>query len=961
MKKRQIIHSSLCLLLALCVLLSGQVFATGDDDGGGDFAEPVTSGDFSNGLHWALDDNILHITGTGEMEDFEPNRPAPWNMLVESIFAVSVEEGVRSVGSYAFSNCFELTTVELSKTVEAVRPFAIHDCSSLTEVKVSDENESLCDVNGILFSRDGKTLFCFPPAWTDENDEPVETYEVPAGVVVLSTGAIQGTKLSGLVLPEGLVRLDSYAIQNCWGLMDVYLPSTLRELGEQAIYDSNLKMTLHLEDATALLAGIRVEGENDAILNYIGLTLPDEPAKLMPHRIFLYDGMTNDVPVFLAVKDYPFPALPTPESTDGARFHCWYYYQGEGGGGLIQLSPEDLSDTIYSFEGDLSLYAMWWGSVQLSLQAAGGTLDGPDYVTLSEEDGYTLTELPDAPKRTGWSFAGWYLSEEGDEPAEAGMSFPNGGALYAHWDSLVTFEERDAEADALETVVLTSEVGADPEPPEPIEDPGDPIGPNGEIPEQGDAAAELQSEYTPRWGRAVTNYAVPQADGSLLCVTYRVGEVNGTLYLSRYSAEGELLSEETLSTELPLFGGFFAGESSYYVVTGQQNMEENNSKEVIRVTAYDKDWTRRGAVSVKDCYTTIPFNAGSLRMAENGKYLMVHTCRQRYKTEDGYRHQSQLSIWIDTEAMAVVNDVGMFQTLHVSHSFNQFVLPEGEGFALLDHGDAYPRSVVVHNLSDPVSAPQQVELLTIPGSIGANETGVGVGGFAATDGAFTAAVNRKDGTTMLGEECRNVVILSTAADNTSSGNVAVNVLTDYVASEKCASTPYLVRLGPDALCALWEEYQMGFEGNECLGVRYVFLNGNATPLTDRYLLPDARLSEDCQPVLWNGRVTWFVNGDEGRTLYSLRYPEADADGAEIAVTGVEERGDELRVTVLNWQEEAAALCAWYDADGQFLEFREETVGLGLNTLRFQDYPAGAVCKVFLTNGEMLPVAKAWGD
>ena len=935
MQKRTVFSSCFCLLLALCLLLSWQLPALS--------AETLESGDFGEGLHWELDgDNTLRITGTGAMPDYEPNLPPPWDLVRDNISKVSVESGVTAVGSYSFVNCSKLSEVELSETVTEVREAAFCQCSSLASITVSGENGALCDVGSVLFSKDGKTLLLYPEGKDDER------YEVPAGVEVLATGAFLNSSVNQLILPEGLLRLGARAIRGCNALTYLEMPSSLRVLGENAICESSLKMIVRFPDETALLAGIRLEGEIESIM-FTGFQLGENQVTL--HRLFLYGGSSLLPYTLLAAEGYPFPALPSLEPFFGAHFHCWYYTDGNG---MNLLDPAEGPFPVYSFDTDQTLYVMWWGSVLVGLHPCGGTLSGSTELVLSEDENFELTALPEAPTRPGWRFTGWYLSPDGDDLAAVGMRFPNGTDLYARWESILTFEERDAEPDALETVLLPSAVGADPEP-EPQPDPDTPIGPNGEIPEAANEAA-LQSEYTPRWGKVVTNYAVPQADGSLLCVTYRVGMANGVLYLSRYSAEDELLFETTLETELPIFGGFFAGENYYYVVTGQKNMDEDPNLEVIRVTRYDKDWNRIDAASVRDCYTTIPFNAGSLRMAENGNSLMIHTSRQRYKTGNVY-HQSQLTIWIDTETMSVVNDVGMYQVLHVSHSFNQFVLPYEDGFALLDHGDAYPRSVVVHRLIDPGSM-SQLELLTIPGSIGANYTGVGVGGFAATEGAFTAAVNRADGEAD-GQEYRNVVVMSSPADSCDGSDVVVNVLTDYVSSKKCASTPWLVRLSDEVLCLLWEEYQMGEDDvNECLGVRYVFLNGNATPLTDRYLLTDARLSGDCQPVVWNGRVVWFANGDEGRTLYRLRYPDTDAADREIAVTAAQRQGDELKVTVLNFLGGATASFAWYGADGQFLGMQQKAVGFGVNVLRLSDCPEGAVCKAFFTGEETRPIVEA---
>ena len=121
---------------------------------------------------------------------------------------------------------------------------------------------------------------------------------------------------------------------------------------------------------------------------------------------------------------------------------------------------------------------------------------------------------------------------------------------------------------------------------------------------------------------------------------------------------------------------------------------------VIRVVKYSKDWKRLGQTSLRGANTTIPFDAGSLRCAEYGDYLYIRTCHEMYaSSRDGKNHQANLTLTVrqsdmrltDTYYIVMNNSVG-----YVSHSFNQFVLIDQErNIVTLDHGDAYPRSIVL--------------------------------------------------------------------------------------------------------------------------------------------------------------------------------------------------------------------------------------------------------------------------
>ncbi|HEX3030894.1 MAG TPA: hypothetical protein VHS59_01430, partial [Bacillota bacterium] len=178
----------------------------------------------------------------------------------------------------------------------------------------------------------------------------------------------------------------------------------------------------------------------------------------------------------------------------------------------------------------------------------------------------------------------------------------------------------------------------------------------------------------PRWKSTLTSYLVKNADKTISVV-----EANEGIIIQTYDQAYKPISRKKVAYELPLFGGFFSGEKYNYIAFGQENREEKDAKEVIRIVRYDKAFQRIDSVSVKggESFTIVPFDAGCGRMAEYGNTLVFHTSRTRYTTEDGLNHQSQLTIIVDTSSMTVTNDLGRFQSNHVSHSFDQYVQYDG--------------------------------------------------------------------------------------------------------------------------------------------------------------------------------------------------------------------------------------------------------------------------------------------
>ena len=65
-------------------------------------------------VNWSLDEEgTLHITGEGAMASWESEADVPWVQYRSQIKEIQIEDGVTSVGAYAFSNCSGLSTVTI--------------------------------------------------------------------------------------------------------------------------------------------------------------------------------------------------------------------------------------------------------------------------------------------------------------------------------------------------------------------------------------------------------------------------------------------------------------------------------------------------------------------------------------------------------------------------------------------------------------------------------------------------------------------------------------------------------------------------------------------------------------------------------------------------------------------------------------------------------------------------------
>ena len=372
-----------------------------------------------------------------------------------------------------------------------------------------------------------------------------------------------------------------------------------------------------------------------------------------------------------------------------------------------------------------------------------------------------------------------------------------------------------------------------------------------------------------RWANPIENYLYEE-NGNLVRVEAKDDydrKENSRVSIKKYDSQGNLLELKELPYQGEKFGGFYKGEEYNYLIFGNNNEEKNDSKEVVRIVKFDREFNELSSVSVNGAYTVYPFLAGSLRCAEIGQTILIHTSRDRY---DG--HQSQLTI-----ALLNADDLGEFQRNHVGHDFNQFVMADGNEFIVVDHGDAYPRSIKVSWLRTEsmytgerdwyntrkrglFSPSKEKEILNIPGKIGANQTGVSIGSALHTVNKVLVGVNRIDYSKATGFDSSDItgkdvyirdVVLYSLDKNTL--EVIENKYTDYTLDKNTTYTaPKMVKLDETRIMLLWNKLNLKSDKSV---LQYLIVDENGNKLSEIKTLEDMKIADE-SPIVYNNKVVW---------------------------------------------------------------------------------------------------------
>ena len=158
---------------------------------------------------------------------------------------------VISIRKYAVNADEYIKELFIGPDVRFIDETAFFNVKKLQKITVDPENEWFKDVDGVLYSKDGSKLILYPVCYGEQAGEGEDEFTYPEEYTV----------------PEGVERICTFAFLKNGHLLNVTLPSTLREIGDMAFFD-------------CWQLGKYVYDEQSDSLSGIGFELPDSLEKI---------------------------------------------------------------------------------------------------------------------------------------------------------------------------------------------------------------------------------------------------------------------------------------------------------------------------------------------------------------------------------------------------------------------------------------------------------------------------------------------------------------------------------------------------------------------------------------------------------------------------------------------------------------------------------------------------------
>lgn len=213
-------------------------------------------------------------------------KSVPNKSTVTKIVIPDEYEGVpvTKIADFSATNLEYVTEFYIGKNIKEIGTWALENNQHITAYEVDENNEYFCDVDGVIYSKDMKTLLFYPAAKdltiakdSEGKDIKVSQYTIPDGVEIIRSKAfykcnaltkveIPATvtkieekaffrceRLEEITLPSALEFIGKDAFSYCYGLKEINIPASVKQIDEYAFYNCTNLLTVNVDNAESNL------------------------------------------------------------------------------------------------------------------------------------------------------------------------------------------------------------------------------------------------------------------------------------------------------------------------------------------------------------------------------------------------------------------------------------------------------------------------------------------------------------------------------------------------------------------------------------------------------------------------------------------------------------------------------------------------------------------------------------
>lgn len=263
----------------------GTIYNNGNVVFDSDSENPYIAGECGANLDWKLHfDGNLTICGTGSMSNYSSSggNIAPWNThSIIDITSITIENGVTSIGTYAFNDISSVTEIVVPDSVTSIGNGAFKGMNSLEEITLpfvgySADELSSGSVFGYVFGYTSSNYagtirqpYYYYDDYMGYGGYGQGYYYIPKTIKIVTItndttipyGAFYGCSfISEINLPDNVTSIGEYAFYNCSELTEISISDGVENIGKYTFYGCSSLESIELPESVNSIGEYAFDG-----------------------------------------------------------------------------------------------------------------------------------------------------------------------------------------------------------------------------------------------------------------------------------------------------------------------------------------------------------------------------------------------------------------------------------------------------------------------------------------------------------------------------------------------------------------------------------------------------------------------------------------------------------------------------------------------------------------------------
>lgn len=189
-----------------------------------------------------IDGNTLTLSGSGKTYDY--NDSMFWNIDIDAIERIIVEEGITELGDSLFSDFESLDSISLPQTLKIIGECVFYKCSALEKIIIPEGVETIgyqafCSCSNL-------TEITLPSTIKNIESEAfdgtgITSFNYPQNIKYIPNSVFANTSLEEFSVPESVTEINDNAFNRCSSMKKITIPKSVTYIGSDVFkYCRNL-------------------------------------------------------------------------------------------------------------------------------------------------------------------------------------------------------------------------------------------------------------------------------------------------------------------------------------------------------------------------------------------------------------------------------------------------------------------------------------------------------------------------------------------------------------------------------------------------------------------------------------------------------------------------------------------------------------------------------------------------